>query len=63
MADHKERATTVIDGVHYLKCEACDNPMQIRETGLCAPCTFGEADSISEFDPIPVEEGRKHDEG
>ena len=39
----------------YRKCIVCDNPMQIEETEMCAPCTFGEAASFEEFDFIEIE--------
>lgn len=50
-------ATTMqLDGVTYLKCEACENPMQLMGTRMCAPCTFGEADSFNEFEFIRPED-------
>lgn len=32
------------------KCLVCELPVQVRETDMCAPCTFGEAGTLDEFD-------------
>ena len=43
-----------IDGKFYRKCRNCDNPMQIAEVEMCAPCCFGEAAAFQEYDFIPA---------
>ena len=53
---HKKRRTAKIDKIKPApqdngpdydgKCETCGASPIVRETGLCGPCTFGEADTI-----------------
>ena len=40
----------------YKHCISCGNPVQIRETEMCAPCTFGEAASFDDYDFVQYEE-------
>lgn len=38
-------------------CRGCrSNPVQIRETDMCGPCTFGEAETLYEFDSVAYDE-------
>lgn len=38
-------------------CQVCrSNPVQIRETDMCGPCTFGEAETLYEFDAVAYDE-------
>ncbi len=35
-----------LDKIWHYKCDNCEEVPVVRATGLCGPCTFGEADTF-----------------
>jgi hypothetical protein len=40
-----EKKQATIDWNYDARCEVCGQGPVVPETGMCGPCTFGEADS------------------